>query len=129
MPSIISLSRVVQKVIQQMIKNDFMYYVKINMIISEWYIKMRNREILRRITESPITFRNQSGKLMNHNGMVSLLTKRWGKFHEKEEMKNHINADYNLVYHKCVKWCCETDLCVFFWIFLFQGRVFKDENA
>ena len=49
-----------------MIKNDNMYYMKIIMIISVEYIKKGFSEIMKRITESPITFLNQSGNLMNH---------------------------------------------------------------
>lgn len=50
-----------------------------------WY-----QEILKRITESPITFPNQGGNLVNHQGQDQRLN--CGKFQEKEETKTDSNA-------------------------------------
>ena len=60
------------------------------MIISVWYIKMQYQEILKRITESPITFPNQGGDLVNYQGQDQRLN--CGKFQVKEETKTGSNT-------------------------------------
>ena len=67
-----------------------MYHMTMMVIMSVWHIKMWYQEILKRITESPITFPNQGGNLVNHQGQDQRLN--CGKFQEKEETKTDSNA-------------------------------------